>query len=498
LFLYQPPELDRKVKIMRGRAGHGRFEDTIKHLGEDWIPANPTTLHQVQDQLHGHLDPKIRQEIIEKVKSDPGLFLYCARNIKHLVEDFGAGINPIEALRSLEEEKLQKMFAVTDREISGHRLKEMTRYQALRLQHTLISSQTAEAIAPKASLSPDLACAASMFRQLGLDLIAWNYPSIYSRAITAHRVRGTDLDAELDKLLGISPLQIGRLFANEWGMSADLKRALSPEVTTNVGDASAAETGSHSHPMGLAEICQISELFAKAKDPFHYPEVKEEWKAKESAINQRIGLETLKKIEIKVEKIVSNYKEAREVIEKLPLVEAHHAIKPATTHGQHLMLENRYLQKCPAHICQGFSYVYEQLTEAKISLDAIRTLVDYVVPIVGFERGCLYLFDPKTTRLTPALRIGDQPLDSYLVLLKHVDSEIEQRVFGTISIRRQGRGITGEAVDYICGPIDNPNYPGVLYLELREDKTFSEGDAIALFDATRKTLGHCLGAKIAH
>lgn len=53
-----------------------------------------------------------------------------------------------------------------------------------------------------------------MFRQLGLDLISWNYPSIYSRAITAHRVRGTELDLELDKLLGISPLQIGRLFAN--------------------------------------------------------------------------------------------------------------------------------------------------------------------------------------------------------------------------------------------------------------------------------------------
>jgi hypothetical protein len=281
-------------------------------------------------------------------------------------------------------------------------------------------------------------------------------------------------------------------------MSADVKQAIIPESINNISEYSSENASTMPQPLGLAEICSISELFARAKDPFHYPEAKEQWQAKESTIKHAVGLETLKQVEDKVEKIVSAYQDAREIIEKLPLVEAHHVVKPPTTYGERLMLENRFLQKCPAVVHQGFAYVYEQLTEAKISIDAIRTLVDYVVPIMGFERGCLYLLDNQLTRLAPALRIGDQPLDNYLELLKHVDCEIAQRVFGTISIKRQGRGITGEVVEYICGPIDNPNYPGVLYLELREDKSFSQTDSLLLFDTIRKTLGDCLGTTGAH
>lgn len=80
---------------------------------------NPVALKQIKEQLDGHMDEVARQTIIEKVKSDPGLFVFCARNIKQHVENFEGGLNPIEALRTLEDEKLHKMFSVTDQRSPG-------------------------------------------------------------------------------------------------------------------------------------------------------------------------------------------------------------------------------------------------------------------------------------------------------------------------------------------------------------------------------------------
>ena len=51
--------------------------------------------------------------------------------------------------------------------------------------------------------------------------------------------------------------------------------------------------------------------------------------------------------------------------------------------------------------------------EASVSVDALRHLVDSVMPRLGVLRGCLFLSEEGELSLTPVLRIGKVPLALY-------------------------------------------------------------------------------------
>lgn len=222
----------------------------------------------------------------------------------------------LEALSQLEEEKLSHILGTPPSQISQHSFRHANKPQAKQLQFSIVSTQAAEEIAKRVELPADMAFSSANLRQLGLYLISWNYPRIYSRVLTNHRKEGADIDFELQRLLGLTPKQVGARLAQKWRLHPSIIKPLgsaADDVTLRTREKNESE-------FTMTDVCEVSELYAKTKDPETYPEAEEVWSSNEDSIIQVIGEETFERIEQKVEESVELYVDVSDVIKKLPIL----------------------------------------------------------------------------------------------------------------------------------------------------------------------------------
>ncbi|NLF24358.1 MAG: HDOD domain-containing protein, partial [Deltaproteobacteria bacterium] len=432
-----------------------------------------------------------RERLIADIQSDPALFLHCARSLLPFSETGLAGFEPLTELRRIDSLKLKSIFDISDRDISMHSLKEMNPKQAACLQYALLSAHTAGTIAKDAKVSPDLAFSSASLRQLGNQLISWNYPRIYSQAISTHRRNKTPLNLEFQKLLGITPTEINTKFATDWCMHPEIRHALASEVGAK---ADPLQTSSH---LTLPKLCRVSELFAQVKDPVNYPEAAAKWEAVENQLSASLDMNGFAVATKKVETLVEIYAETSPAILHLPLAAKLLARRKADNHGRELMEKNTYVQQCPEHLQEKFLEVYALLEQSKLCLDAISLLLESVVPHMGFKRGCLFLLNQNNLELQPVLRIGDLPLSAYHTFLLNAGSDIAASMGSNVPIRRDALGVDGTLSSIVYGALNHPRYQGVLYLELMsEDEQSHPYHGLAYFHAVRLALNDCLGEGI--
>ena len=495
MFIYQPPERERKIKTTEGKPPSRRVVQTIQHVSKGWLPVNPTLLKEVQEKLQDGEYRRKPQNLVEDVKRDPGLFMHAVRHLSQVSDEIRTNIDPIKELSCLEEEKLKKIFCVPERQISEHRFRDITKTQALRLEQSVISTHAAEALAAKTEISRDLAFSGTMLRQLGHDLIAWNYPEIYARALSAQRNKGAEIDLELVKFLGIAPLQVGSKFAADWNLSADLRMIVTPRRSFSAPGAAATGHGEdEAARLSLAQVCEAGEQFARANDPAHYPKAAAQWAATEEKILKITGGDPFADL---YGKVVNSLSQADAFLAK-PL-EPLYFERPAARDDtppfvKDLLRHNIYVQRCPRDLQETLVQVYHRVCESQISVEALRLLVNSAIPAAGFVQGCLYLLDRKTMTLIPALRIGDIPLSRYKAIPTSENHPVVEALYSTVPLRVEGQGVMGREMHLLCGSIGAKNKPGVLYLEIEPaaDEKSGEGSFIT-FQALRACLADCLG-----
>ncbi|MDC0357549.1 hypothetical protein OAO01_01940 [Oligoflexia bacterium] len=495
MFLYQPKRSDRKVRVVRATDPAKEAKGAVDHMSEGWLPANPKLLKQIQENIQNGNYTNNPDKLIHDLKKDPALFFHGVRNLRGVVENLEIDMEPIEELRKLEDEKLEKIFSISAKDLSTHQFHRATKIQAKQLQFSLFSSNAAEKIAPKVSRDPELAFSSASFRQLGIHLIAWNYPTIYARVLSAHRVKGANIDFELQKMLGVSPLQVGMRFASKWGMGSAIKRALSPvsvrEKQKDASDNSIVDVAN----MSLQDICEVSELYAQMQDPETFPHAEEIWVNNEAIMTQLLDEQAMHDIEAQVRESCLTHQDTTLIMASVPVLEKAVQVDEAAHHKDDLLRRNTYLQRCPDFLIDKFNAVYQQLEESRMSVDAIRTLVDAVIPAAGFVRGCLFLLDADTLELRPALRIGDRPLSNYRSFMYDSRNGIMASLHSSFPLKREAVGITGRSTSQICGPLQNTNYPGVLYLEVDENSDEDPThNANNYFHAICQAINDCFGA----
>jgi len=475
---------------MQGKPIAGQSQATMEHISKGGLPVNPQLLKEVHEKLKGGAYKNNCEHLIADLKSDPGLFVHCAKNLKSLVDDLQVGLNPIDELRKLEQEKLESLLDISAKDISIHNFSSANDMQILRLQHSLLSSHTAETIAEKAHIPSDLAFSSSVFRQLGLNLIAWNYPRIYSKVLATHRSRGVNVEEEFDKRLKITPVQIGARFAAEWGMCPDLRRTL----TSNPGIIDRKSSDSEDEKqVGLHEICELADLYARSRDPEHFPEDQSRWEEKQEEVKLIVDQNDLLRVETSVKSSILRHEELIPTITEVPLLEKEHKQRMLVENKHELLRANHHLQKCPDTLLVEFERVYNRIEEANISLQAIKQLVNQAVPAAGFVRGCLFLLNKESLELEPALRIGDIPLKEYRAVINDSRSGIASAIHCHAPVKKTSLGVEGTSIIQLTGSLANPEIPGVLYLELSdEDSGDPSHNTINYFHAIRQALNDCL------
>lgn len=493
MFQYQIPQPERKIKIQRDTRPSARVESTVEALAEQFFPASPTTLKRVHESIREGDKPEVRDKLVMQIKSDPAIFLYCVKNLNSLVETEKRTVDPIKEIRELEFDKLRSLLNVNSRQISPHRRERASELQALRLQHSIVSSTAASNIAEQVDIESDLAYSAAVFRQLGLHLVAWGQPKIYSQAMVLQRRKGTELEDEIRLLLGISPSEMGARLAMKWGLSTELRTALSADIDIAKTNDEAHLLSHSSEELRLLGVCETSELYSKSRDAKNFPQAHDRWQESQPKIEKLVGHEVFEEIEDQAKESLLEHSKEVHSLAKLAFIADEVAALSRSVVEE---LSNEFLRSCSAQAKEKFEEVYHLIPTSGVAADAIKVLVEEAIPLVGFERGCLFLLNKRSLSITPALRIGSEPLASYSKLLSQNRQAFLDTLESHIPLRLQGFGVHSEVISYVLGALHNSLHPGVLYLELTRSAEREPGHAsIVLFNLVRQALDHCLAGK---
>ncbi len=477
-FTYQSAQFMRTVKVRRGTMPNRLGDASLEHLLTGGVPVNPTHLREIRLGVSSGALTKDREQLVREVQRDPGLVVHCARSGRAVAGDVDYPTDPFNLLRALEDEKLAALFPASETTISSHRLRRANPAQASQLQHAIISVSAAYCLAPELEIEPELAYHASLFRELGLALISWNYPQMYSRVMSTHRRSGTDIDGELLRIFGMTGQDIGRRLARDWGMPREVLEAWrtdNPNLPQRQGQAS------------LSEVCDIADLFAQSKDPVHFPRASALWHAREQSLTTTLGASFRERMESEARDSLECFVGESPALEKLPLVQQIAKERSGPPLSKAIRERNPFLDRCPPDVQAELVTVYGEMYVSGVSVDAIRRLADHAAIACGFDRGCVYLLHRTTRLLTPALRIGGVPLSAYHPHPLKEHDDIGASVFSDIPCRSEGEGIRGDRVSRIMGSLENREHQGVLYLELSASLADdSDRDALTIFQALRQ------------
>lgn len=473
------------------------------HVLGAWLPVNRELLNKLRNDVHAGRFDGGRDELIGDLKQDFALFLHCVRKLAEKRSHAKAGsanvsaFDPFELIEQASVDELKSIFNASEGAISSHRYSDMSELQGQRLKHCVISSSVAETISAGHGVDSDLAFSCSLFRQLGLTLIAWNYPHVYKRALSTLKA-DEKLDIVLSRTLGFSPTLLAIKLAREWGLSS--------EIRLGMGDTSVLSSDLEQGNLRFAgetldKICEVGEALARASDPEHYPSASHDWEEAKNEIQRTLGKDGMRVIQ---EKLTENCKSYSKL---LPDVFGQPAemIKPlslrSSSEGSRALLQNNpYLRHCPEHLQSEIKNLYSKMDGVTISREVIDKLCKQIMPQSGFVRGCIYLIEPDSLHLVPRLVVGTVPLGRFKAV-RYLGSAIDYDPVAAAfncrnPIMEENVVINDQNVSYVAGVLGDMQKAGVLYLEIADfllrDRNLNVN---SIYKALRQTLNDALNLR---
>lgn len=470
------------------------LEIAVQTLSDSWFPVNSDTLQRIKAGFAAGEFKDDLSALVNLLHTDCSLYVYALQKLTQMIKPCPA--DPFELFRAAGTDALQMILSIDEDAISPHDLGSASYVQALRLQQTMVSATASEALAEPADISKNLGFTCAVLRQLGITLIAWNYPHVYTKALTALKP-GKKLDAILGGTLGFTPWLLGVAMARKMGISPLLRAGMGDtQALEEISDP--VERGQVAHTADtLVKICEVGEALARASDPKHYPTAATDWEAAQTAIVSMLGNNGMRTIQ---ERLVANcrgYTESAPDLFKLPasIVPATLSVVPETPPAP--KKENPFARQCPPAVRTALEQLYKKLEGGHVSREVLQQLVRELIPAAGFQRGCVYLAEPDSMRLTPRLAIGTDDIRRY----NEVDYASASSGFDPVAsafrcrtpIHEQSGSVGEGDSPYVAGQLGNSQKIGVLYLEPADALLKSlKSDPIVLFKALRQTLQDCL------
>jgi hypothetical protein len=460
-----------------------KTKDPVEYLGAGWFPINTDFAKNISNKLKNGEFKDNRRNLVAQLKNDLALLTYLLKTIQGDQEFTDnplkvLDIAPLEIIKSAIDEAVEKG--------SIHAVSNTLKPQALRIKQSIISCSATELMAKKKGLDGDMAYSVALIRQLGLSLVAWNYPRIYAKALTQITSGTEDLETLLFKGLGFSPRQLGvnLTIANP---SADLKVALGFDDPVN--DTPGAK---------LRQISELAEKFAQANDPEHFPWITRQWGDIQNNITSVLGADGLPIIMDRFKDFIEAYGTMPSIGFEQELSKERNLEIANKKHIENLVSFNQYAQKLNNDLQHRIKRVYKFMKTNEVSPEALQVLIVDFVPASGFLNGCVFLQDLETQKLVPKLRIGQRPLDDYKRILvgSSNDNPIMESLHSSVPLKRDGSVLFGERISMVAGLMGSVEKPGVLYLEMNEELASAGGfEPVLRFKAIRTCLNQCLNLK---
>jgi hypothetical protein len=477
-----------------------RLDRASKHVSSLWFPINLEVLTGLRRRLHDGTYASKPELLFEDLKQDFALFTFIVKELNSLANKEGLDPqivnNPVALLMWGCPKAVESIINDDTRLPLSHLLQSVSPLQANRLRETAIIASTAEVLSAKKNLDPDTGFSRGVIRETGLNLIAWNYPSLYSR-IVKNLTKGQSLDEKLAQELGFSPVTLAMRVLQPV-LSED--QATAPTLNDHIWD-------------NYDQLCEVGAALARADNPEAYPSAENDWKMASDYLHKTVGPEGISLIKNKAIECSKQYKQALEGIFRA--VQEFNPEKNISSHRNRSKSRlNRYVTQCAKETQASLQALYAQISEPQQTGNALEALIRKIIPEAGFTGGCIFLVDPAAFALMPRTVFGDvklRPIER--VFLKHTlgdqqssggfpsfmsagayEPDIAATALSCAQplIERQGdshgSGLTG-----MYASLGDAKKVGVLYLEAPESSdTNGDHQTMCTFKAMRQALADAL------
>jgi len=468
--------------------------DAWRKANDSWMPVNPRLLKEIRAGLAQGTYERNLELLVSDLKSDLSLFTYCVKRLSEMVKPGEKEPSSPQALfEQAGTSGIQDVISEAAELLSPETFSELDAVQAARLQETLTSAAAVEHLSNAEGIEPLLGYSSGVMRQLGLALVAWNYPHLYAQAM-AQIKEEVNADQVFNRVLGFSPQVLGIAFARKWNLLPELRAAVGDEKALEDCDEAAKERVEQVGAT-LEKLCEVGECLARAQHPELYPSARSDWMRAKHEVESRIGLDGLSTIFEQAKKYCHHYEvQAPEVFVQHTREELAERFENASP--EVLLQDNRYIFACAKGTQYQLRELYKTLPEEGPGAEQIKLLARQVMPNAGFTRGCIYVFDPETLLLMPRLSVGESTLNEFKPVDPSPAAAEEDHVVW--AYRSEQLVVRSHKLDdpthvTICGSYGRIQRAGVLVLESDPEYFQAEGgEPREVFEAMRNSLMACL------
>jgi len=442
------------------------LERAVEHAEDFWFPVNERLLDKIQSGLQENTYDT--DSLVKELQSDFSLFTFCLRELKKLVsalpESSVASQSPLDKLREAGIENLTKILALPRSEISRHNLDRATQLQTARLGEAMTSAAAAETLAPSMEIDAGVGFSAALIRQLGYTLIAWNYPSVYRKAIASAKSQ-SECDLAIARRLGFTPSLLAIRIVERWSLFTDCELIFDSDFEE---EELALKRENSVSLRSLSRLCQIAEALARANYPEQYPTAEQDWHTASTEISKALGDGGIRIIQMRIELRAKAYTDAipdafeREFSFRIPTI-------PKKTTAEELAAKNPYLPLCSENVQAQLIELYQNIQPNSVLIENISLLLKRIIPLAEFSAGCVFTVDPTVAALIPQMRIGVVRLREFTPIsytADHLDDSVV-RAFETLEpICEQAVASNGISLVSFASAIGYTRSIGVLYLEM--------------------------------
>jgi hypothetical protein len=223
------------------------------YTSDAWLPPLPGATERLTAILSAPGGVN-RELLIAELKRDLAVVSALSRR---LISQNTTGTGSLSLLRSAPQDTLRALVQPAELTHSKHPFDSVQSWQGARLVETAVAVTAAEALSSSFEVESELAYTCALLRQLGLSLLAWNYPHVFRRALGIVKP-GEELDSTLGKILGFTPTLLTLTLLRS--------RDASPIVLRTLGDTWMPSPMSKQDTTlveKLIALCQLSESLAR-------------------------------------------------------------------------------------------------------------------------------------------------------------------------------------------------------------------------------------------
>jgi hypothetical protein len=429
-----------------------RIDRAIQHVVRPWFPINQDVLSLVRKNLDANSYAAKPEQLLNDLKTDFALFTYVVKElgIQGMQEKLDPKIlnNPIELIRWGGAARIADILGADKKLPSTHSLHWSEPFQVQRLRETAVVASTASVLSEKKDLDPEVGFSRGVIREIGLNLIAWNYPTLYSKVLN-NLTPETSLDEELSKQLGFTPALLAM-------------RVLRP-VDPTMPEGNVDEGPDNDWEM-YDELCAIGEALARAENPETYPSARNDWKQANQYLNDNAGAGALEMIKERAVEQSKKYQQVLpEVFNSLQTFDPQKAIE--THERMSAAIADKDFRLCPPHIQEALRSLYNDMNGYAVNKAAIQTLLKSIIPQAGYTGGCVFVVDPSTACLKPRTIIGEVNLRSIANVSLEPGDLAVTALSQVTPLFQIAEKIPGNQIEGTYSSLGNARKVGVLYLE---------------------------------